>query len=121
MTNVRFYFRHKERQRGKHFCFHTLSFRLCNAHKLYFNVVSKLLPYVALAFAQLLYFLYSGSFILGSAFNAFPAAAFVGAKKRVNHSLIQQKLFSVPPEEGGKFSPTPQFFQIWGAVHARRR
>lgn len=52
MTNVRFYFRHKERQRGKHFCFHTLSFRLCNAHKLYFNVVSKLLPYVALAFAD---------------------------------------------------------------------
>lgn len=27
----------------------TLSFRLCNAHKLYFNVVFKLLPYVALA------------------------------------------------------------------------
>ena len=44
MTNVRFYFRHKERQRGKHFCFHTLSFRLCNAHKLYFNVVFELFP-----------------------------------------------------------------------------
>lgn len=30
----------------------TLSFRLCNAHKLYFNVVFKLPPYVALALAK---------------------------------------------------------------------
>lgn len=73
------------------------------------------------AFAQLLYFLYSGSFILGSGFDAFPAVAFLGAERGISHSLIQQKLFSVPPEEGGKFSPTPQFFQIWGAAHARRR
>lgn len=52
-----FIFEHRERQRKKHFCLLRCLSAFATPIKLYFRCVFKLLPYVALAFCFLRFFL----------------------------------------------------------------
>ena len=56
MTNVRFGFWHKVRQRKKHFCLLRCLSAFATPIKFYFDVFFKLLPYVALAFPDPAFF-----------------------------------------------------------------
>ena len=59
IENFQYIFLINKRQCKKAILPSTLPFPLCNAHKLYFDVVSKLLPYVALAFPLFFYYFFS--------------------------------------------------------------
>lgn len=58
MTNVRFGFWHKVRQRKKHFCLLRCLSAFATPIKFYFDVFFKLLPYVALALMAPPFYLY---------------------------------------------------------------
>ena len=79
IENFQYIFLINKRQCKKAILPSTLPFPLCNAHKLYFDVVSKLLPYVALAFPLFFYYFFAvcmlrGRYVVGcDAASAFEA------------------------------------------------